>query len=346
MLTAKQVDEIRQHLEQAQNPLFLFDNDPDGLCSFLILRKFCGKGKGVPIRSYPSMNSEYFRKVNELKADYIFILDKPLVGKDFFDEAEKVNIPVVWIDHHKTDEIVPKSVNYYNPMLNKEKTNEPVTHLCYQVSQRKEDMWLDVVGCIADHFVPEKYGEFREQFPEICIDSKEPFGILYKSQIGKIAKMFSFALKDTTTNVVNMLKFLVKAKSPHDVLEENSETQAIHRRFSQIDKKYSRLLDKAKALDKNSNKLIFFKYAGDLSIGGELSNELSYLFPKKFIVVLYFTMGKVNFSARGNKVKDLILKAIEDIPGSRGGGHENAVGGQIRPEDVDVLRENLERLVG
>jgi len=79
MLTAKQVDEIRQHLEQAQNPLFLFDNDPDGLCSFLILRKFCGKGKGVPIRSYPSMNSEYFRKVNELKADYIFILDKPFL---------------------------------------------------------------------------------------------------------------------------------------------------------------------------------------------------------------------------------------------------------------------------
>lgn len=32
MLTEKQISEIREHLEKAQNPLFFFDND-DGLCS-------------------------------------------------------------------------------------------------------------------------------------------------------------------------------------------------------------------------------------------------------------------------------------------------------------------------
>src|SRR3972149_5132035 len=174
MLTKKQVEEIKEHLEKAQNPVFFFDNDPDGLCSFVIMRKFCDKGRGVAVKSYPSMNRDYFRRVNELKADYIFILDKPLVENGFFDEAEKVNIPVVWIDHHDVQVEIPDFVNYYNPMLNKKKTNEPVTHLCYQISGRKEDLWLDIAGCISDHFIPETYKEFMKQFPELSIKTKEP----------------------------------------------------------------------------------------------------------------------------------------------------------------------------
>ena len=30
--TEKQIKEIRDHLDRAQNPVFFFDNDPDGLC--------------------------------------------------------------------------------------------------------------------------------------------------------------------------------------------------------------------------------------------------------------------------------------------------------------------------
>ena len=36
MLTKKQKTEIKEHLEKSQNPLFFFDNDNDGLMSFLL----------------------------------------------------------------------------------------------------------------------------------------------------------------------------------------------------------------------------------------------------------------------------------------------------------------------
>src|SRR3989338_5997513 len=112
MLTKKQVQEIKEHLEKAQNPVFFFDNDADGLCSFLLLQRFIGRGKGVPVRSFPDMGKDYYRKVEELNADYVFILDKPMVSKDFFDEVEKHNIPTVWIDHHEIDGlIIPSSIN-------------------------------------------------------------------------------------------------------------------------------------------------------------------------------------------------------------------------------------------
>src|SRR3989344_9340693 len=139
MLTEKQVSEIREHLEKAQNPVFFFDNDPDGLCSFLLLQRYIGRGRGVVIKSFPNMEAGYFRKVSELNADYIFILDKPLVAKEFFEKVKEVNIPVVWIDHHEIEAEAPGFINYYNPMLNSNKTNEPVTALCYQITGNKED---------------------------------------------------------------------------------------------------------------------------------------------------------------------------------------------------------------
>ncbi len=346
MLTKKQIVEIKGHLERAQNPLFFFDNDPDGLCSFVIIRKFCDKGKGVQVKSYPSMDKEYFRKVSELKSDYIFILDKPLVEDDFFEEAHKHNIPIVWIDHHDAQVKIPDFVSYYNPLLNKKRTNEPVTHLCYQISGRKEDLWLDIAGSVSDHFCPETYSEFAKAFPELSFESKEPFDILYRSKIGRVIMMLGFALKDTTTNVINMTKLLIKAKSPYDILEETDENKNMHRRFSEINKKYTKLLNKAKAIAIQNDKLLLFKYSGDTSMSSDLSNELMYLFPEKIIVIIRINGLTANISARGKSVRELVAKAIEGIEDSRSGGHENAVGGQMKTEDLEKFRENLERLIG
>ena len=100
MLTEKQISEIKEHLEKAQNPIFYYDNDCDGLCSFLLLRRFLDRGKGVAVRRFPDLDAQYAKKARELNADYVFILDKPTVEKGFFEEIERLNLPVVWIDHH------------------------------------------------------------------------------------------------------------------------------------------------------------------------------------------------------------------------------------------------------
>ena len=340
MLTEKQIEEIKQHLENAQNPIFFFDNDPDGLCSFLLLRRYLGRGKGVAVRSFPDLTIDYFRKVHELEADYIFILDKPIVSNDFFEEAEKRNIPVVWIDHHEIQK-VPNFVNYYNPLMNGE-NNEPVTYLCYSLTKRKEDRWIAIVGCIFDKFIPEFYSEFEEKYSDLTVKYENAFDIFYKSPIGKIVKIFSFGLKDRTTNVVNMLRFLTEVKTPYEVLEETSKNYSMHNRFNQINEKYQKIIEKAIAVGKQSKNLLFFQYGGDLSISGDLANELNYRFPDKIIVVVYVSGIKANISARGKNVKSIILKAINGLEDSTGGGHDDAVGAKIKIEDVDKFRTRLE----
>ncbi|MEX0920755.1 MAG: DHH family phosphoesterase [Candidatus Pacearchaeota archaeon] len=346
MLTKKEVQEIKEHLSKAQNPLFLFDNDQDGLCSFLLLRKYIGRGKGVPIKSFPDLSKDYLSKASEFNSDYIFILDKPVVSEKFFEEAEKINIPIVWIDHHEIDKnLVPSFVNYYNPIFNKPKKEEPVTALCYQISGRKEDMWIAVAGCISDKFVPDFYENFEKKYPDLVVKSKDPLDIFYKSQIGKIARMIGFGLKDRTTNVMNMIRFLIDAKNPYDALEENTKNHTMHERFKVIDLKFQKIFDKAISIGRENKKFIFFKYGGDMSMSGDLSNKLSYFFPKKIIAVIYVKGIKGNISMRGKKCRNVLVKAIEGIEGARGGGHEDAVGGQIKAKDIERFKENIESIL-
>lgn len=349
MLTEKQVSEIREHLEKSQNPLFFFDNDPDGLCSFLLLRRYLGRGKGVPVKSSPELNEDYFRKINELNPDCIFILDQPEVSKEFFEMVEQINLPVVWMDHHRVDKNnVPEFVNYYNPVFNEVSTEEPITALCYQVTKSRKDIWIGVIGCIADKFVPDFYSDFKKDFPELSYDSDEAFDIYYNSKIGEVTKMFSFGLMDRTTNVVNMLKYLCEVKSPHELFEENSKNKGMRGRFDELYKKYLSLIEKAenKAKLPESEKVLFFTYAGDTGMSADIANRLKYLHPEKVVVVGRRSEGKVSFSIRGKNIREKLLKAIENIPSCTGGGHDDAVGARVPEISLDKFEENLRKIVG
>ena len=139
-------------------------------------------------------------------------------------------------------------------------------------------MWLAVVGCISDNLVPDFYKTFMNDFPDLCKDYQDAFDVLYGTEIGKIARILGFGLKDSISNVVSMIKFLISSKSPIDFLEENSKNKMIHKRFEEIDKKYQKILSKAKKEGVSGN-LIFFKYEGDTSMSSDISNGLKYLFP-------------------------------------------------------------------
>ena len=344
MLTDKQTKEIKEHLENAQNPLFFFDNDNDGLCSFLLLRRFLDRGKGVAIRSFPDLNKSYYRKVEELKPDYIFILDKPVVSKDFIEKAKENNIPVVWIDHHDTEYIEDGYVNYYNPFLN-DKTYEPVSSICQKITGNKEDIWLAVIGCISDCYIPDFYDEFEKKYPELGKSNpSSAFELLYKSEIGRISRILDFSLKDSTTNVVSMIKFMMNVQGPMDILEENTKTKQIMKKFNEIDNKYQSLVERARKL--KEKKFIYFQYGGSLSLSANLANQLSFEFHEKIIVVSYINKDIANISIRGKgDIRKLTLDAISGIEGATGGGHKNATGAKMLVSYLPGFKEKIEKLI-
>jgi len=349
MLTKDQLRKIRDHLEQAKNPIFYYDNDTDGLCSYVLLRKFIGRGKGVAVRSFPGIDAGYARKALELNADYVFVLDKPMLSKEFVYKIDSLGLPIVWIDHHDVAreefEKEFKNLFIYNPARNsgKDKSEEPTTYLCYKITDRKEDLWIAVVGCIADHFLPEFVDEFKENYPDFWGKVKEPFDAYYKTEIGRIAIALNFGLKDSVTHVVQLQNFLVNCKSPGEVFSEMSSNYFFRKKYLDVKRKYEDLLNRAKKF--SGEKCLFFEYGGELSISADLSNELSYLNPGKYIVVAYRNGEACNLSLRGKNVRKIFEKILKKVDGT-GGGHDDAVGGRIKASNFSAFKELFEKEVG
>ncbi|MBM3232065.1 hypothetical protein FJZ21_01660 [Candidatus Pacearchaeota archaeon] len=348
MLSKKQLSEIREHLDKSQNPVFLYDNDVDGLSSYILLRKFTGRGKGVAVKSHPNIDVNYAKRVQELGGDYVFVLDRHSLGRDFVKEIEMLQIPIVWIDHHdvSNEDFDYSMLHRYNPMKNKRKTSEPTTYLCYSATKRPEDIWFVMIGCIADHYLPSKkiINNFLEHYSNLWGKNvKKPFEALYSTGIGRLARAMSFGLKDSISHVVELQNFLINCESPYDVENGLESGSAFALKYNEISKKYSALLDDAKK--NGEEKLIFYNYSGQLSISSDLSNELSYLFPKSYICVCYSSGPITNVSMRGNNVKKILAEILPILDGATGGGHKDAVGARINTLDIDKFRKELQNRV-
>lgn len=338
MLSSKELSRIKELIEGSQNPLFLFDDDADGMCSFIILQKAIDRGKGVAMKSSPESEKGCMRKINELKPDSIYILDKPVLTKEFIEELRLTNLPIIWIDHHKIDEKIDyEHIEYFNSSP----SSEPVTYISQKIFNRKEDEWLAIVGCIADHYMPEFAKSFSENYPEFLNTIKSPFDSLFNTELGKIAEMINFGLKETTTNILRMIRLFEKSKSPIDILEENSKTKDLHNKYNKMKKQLDKLICKKRMI----GNLILVEYSGEIGATSELSNKLSYLYPNKHIMVIHKKSEWGNVSIRGKKAREIVLNSIKNIDNANGGGHEEACGARIPIGKLDVFKETFIRLL-
>jgi single-stranded DNA-specific DHH superfamily exonuclease len=340
MIPEKQINEIREELRHCKRPIFFFHDDPDGLCSFLLFYRHLKEGKGVVIKTHPRISEMFIRKVNEYGADKVFVLDIAMVDQDFIDN---VKLPVVWVDHH--DPLERNNVKYFNPRIHGE--NEPPSSICYKVVN--QDLWIAMVGCIGDWFIPEFKDEFCKKYPDLMDASiDKPEEALFNTKLGKLVKMLSFNLKGKTQEVIKSAKVLTRIESPYEILDRTSpKGNFIYKKYQKIKESYDELLENA-VKNKTEDKILLFTYTHDkISLTKELSNELLYKFPEKIIIVAREKSGEMKCSIRtsGEKsLSDALAKALVGIDGY-GGGHENACGAVIKNEDfekfVDNLREEL-----
>ncbi|MEI6731654.1 MAG: DHH family phosphoesterase [archaeon] len=345
MLTNKQIGEIREHLEKAQNPVFFYDNDNDGLCSFLLLRRMLGRGTGIVVKNYPDLNAQYAKKAQDLNADYIFVLDKPEIAQEFLDEIGMLHIPVIWIDHHDSKELKSENLILYNPVKNKgnDKSSEPVTYLSYKIAGNTGDIWIAMIGCISDHYLPDFAEDFSKAYPEFWGEVKMPFDAYYGTELGRVARSLNFGLKDTPAHVKDLQNLLLGMRGPDQVLSELEGDHAFSERYRALKEKYEILLKKAESeLDRN---LLFFAYGGFECLNADLSNELSHRYKGKYVAVAYVKAGEAKISMRGKNVRAILEKLLKNFQNCRGGGHEDAVGASLQADDLPKFRELMENEV-
>ena len=333
VLTEKQCEEVRKSLDECKRPLFFYDDDPDGTCAFLLLYRYKREGKGIPIKSAPKVDLKFLPKVKEYGPDVLFVLDVPLIEQDFLDQ---VDCPVIWIDHHgpyKRDK-----VRYYNPRNNDPTDISSTTVNAYYVTQRKEDIWLAMMGGVGDWQLPPFIQEFIDKYPDLLDkDVKRPEDALFASKLGRLIKIMSFVIKGKTSEVMRCTRIMTRIQSPYEILrEETPQGRYIMRRANEIERRYDAVLKHAMK-SRTKDPLLIFSYQDDkMSFTKEMSNELLYKFPHKTIVMGREKSGELKLSLRSRDylLPPLIEKALDGVDGY-GGGHEHACGACVKVEHFE-----------
>ena len=329
-LTQKQYQHIKNELDNCQSPLYFFDDDPDGLSSFLLLYRYKKEGHCIVVKTHPTLDARLTPILEDYKPDKVFVLDVALLEQSFVDACP---VPIIWIDHHGPHEV--NGVLYFNPRVRKKDSNIPTT------------LWIAALGSIADYYLPDFLGDFRKQYPDLIGNEKTVGDIYFNTKLGTLIKVFSFCLKGKTQEVMKNVKILTRIKTPYEIL--NQETAAgkfIYRRFEKLNKIYEDMLKDALKAATN-DKLLVFTYDDDkMSFTGDIANELLYKFPDKIILVGRRKDDDVRMSIRSKStiLPPLLNKALVGLEGY-GGGHEYACGASVKQhqfkEFVESLKKNI-----
>lgn len=340
-LTKKQIAEFRAELETSFNPLFFFDDDPDGLASFLLMYRFVREGHGIVVKATPDLKESFARKVDEYMPDKVFILDKPDVTQDFIDA---VNVKILWLDHHFP--VKRNGIHYFNPRLEKESDGRPTAMWAHKIVQ--QDEWIAMVGMVGDWFLPKSRAEFNKKYEKLLPRNiKRPEDALYTTKIGELARVFSFIMKGKTSDAMQAIKVLTRIKEPEEILEQTtSQGKFIYKRYKKIKNAYDELFEDAVKLGKKKGKMLVYMYEENkMSFTGDLSNELLFRFPKKVVIIGREKNGEMKCSLRSsNNILKPLKKALEGIDGY-GGGHENACGCCVNKRDWDRFLDRFEKLI-
>lgn len=342
-LSIEQYAEIKEELDNCKNPLFFFDDDQDGLCAFLLLYRYKREGHGIVVKTSPKIGNLVLNKVNEYNPDKVFILDVAATDSEFL---EKVNVPVIWIDHHGQSKI--ENAKYYNPRISNPKDNHPTSFMCYNVVNH--DLWLAALGCVADWFIPSMLEEFKKEYPDLIDKPYANAGdLIYNSRFGKLIKIFSFILKGQHKDVMKSVKILTRIKTPYEILnQETPEGKYLYKRHQEVSKLYEPILNEAiLAAEKTKDKLAMYTYGDDKSsFTSDISNEVMYRYPNKIILIAREKNDEMKCSLRSAKLNliPIIEKCLIGLDGY-GGGHENACGLNIKTRDFDEFVRRFEEMV-
>lgn len=345
------LETIRKLLKESHNPLYFYDDDPDGLVSYLLLKRGFEKGTGVIIRVRGmSLDEEelYLRKIEEYNPDLVVFLDKPTLNQNVFD---KIYIKKIWIDHH--DVVDVKGVYYYNPRMKNKRDNKPTSYICYKIT--KKDLWLATVGVVADWSLA-TFSEFKKKYKDLVggielLKDVKADDVLYDTKLGELVRIFSFILKGRTKDVKNNIEMLVKINDPYEILDKKTENgERLFESAEKIKNKYHPFLKKAFDTGKRTRgKIIAFAYLSDeVSFTSDLANEMIHRFPGKVIAVgrIKDEMMRISLRSSLNDVElpKIIEKIFSEMKGS-GGGHEHAVAVEIHKDDykkfINLLRKHV-----
>jgi single-stranded DNA-specific DHH superfamily exonuclease len=294
--------------------------DADGICSLVILLRFM-KRKGL-IREYGSANYQ-LTDVPPITLETA----KRMIFADLNSDTicDYINENSLVIDHHIFDKR-PKGA-FYNPRETDKGLYIPASYLIYEVCRELQEMedtrWIAAVGVIGDK------GELNSKICRDFVDSFDNF-----DQLQKVADfIYSVYLIDGNTGNDKMVKALLEAKKPEDILEDPYFKFC----FDEVQTEISR---SSKKIEKDGI-VRFVEVKSRYNIKSIVAAQILEK-EKNIVVVTYSTSdGFCKMSLRTDtnlNIGNITKKAAEKAKGS-GGGHEKAAGARVLKTRFSIFKE-------
>lgn len=338
MLPKSEIKKLKEELDNCKNPLFFYDSDGDGLCSFLLFYRYKREGHGIIVKARPYVDEFFLKSVEKYKPDKIFVLDTHSISEEFI---EKAKVPIIHVDHHLRDEKI-HGVKTFNPRFFDKDDNSPTSSICYHVV--KQDLWLGAAGTIGDWRYNEVVKAFSKENPDLMDKKlKDPGEILYKTKIGFLSRLIDFTTREKTEDVKIAVMDLIKITSPEEILEQTTEAgKTVYENAMKTYSRYKEIYEQAEKEIKKDKLLVFIHPRSPYSFAGELANELVFNHPDKVVLVAREHSDEMKLSIRSAtiEIRTKVLKALKGIEGT-GGGHERAVGGNVKTADFDRFVEQF-----
>lgn len=338
MIPNSDLELFKSKLKSTVRPLFFFDDDCDGVSSYLQLRRLVSDGKGVIVKGRPILEEKYVRQVNEYQPDRVFILDKPMVEQGFLD---KVSVEKLWLDHHPVQD--NKNVSYFNPQIIDKNDNRPTSYWAYKIANLdgKGSLWLAAMGIVSDWDLS-LIDEFKKEYPDLVSGKiDKPENVLFNSKLGELIKIVNFNLKGQVQDVLKSIDALSKVKDPYEILEAKTpQGKYLYKKYKYINESFE---SHKKAVDVQDGEMLIFKYKDSyMSITSDLANELLYENPGKIIIVGRERDNEIMMSIRSSNknISESVEYAAENV-GGYGGGHTHACGACINKDYFDYFLETL-----
>ena len=331
MTHLKMKNKVLNELPRDCKPLIIHDNDPDGLCSGIIVHRYTG-GDTRRLIGRATLTSEWFERLG-VKANKIVILDIPEVDQDFLSQH---NMPV-WIDHHMP--LQRSNVVYVNPRNYDVNAYVPTTTMAHDFFGDEKTLWIAMVGSLADYHWPHFADEFKQMYPDLCTHDNIQ-DALTKDVVSELVRIFFFLLKGEREEVAQHVKDLYSVQSPYELLTQSTKQgKRLWNRYQKRNERFLAVLKHARSKNTRS-KLLAYEYQPDTwSFTSYLANMLSTSLQGKTIIIARRDKGLMKCSCRGPNVLEAIQHVLPKV-GGRGGGHPTACGASV-PEDQWELFKKL-----
>ncbi len=331
----EQLQHFKATVLGAKRPLIFYDDDADGLCSYLLCLRARG-GEGIGARAQHTVPLEMgLRKIEENAPDLVVILDCATVDTQFLDRCP---VPILWLDHHEPQKAKHAQLTYLNPRLSDDTDNRSTTHWVWHALGREEDLWIAGIGSISDWQLTDVAHAFWNKYPDILQPVETPPQAMFGAHpFAELLRIVQFNLKGDSTDVRTSTKIFTRIESPHELLQHSTpRAKLLYKRYQIVDKEYQKLLRQARAGVVEGSKVLYALFSQvEISLLSEVSNCMLYEHPDKLIFLARAHNGDVKLSLRGEHwdIAAAVKAAMQEGIRGNAGGHMHACGGNIKGED-------------